>query len=240
MDILIIDDIQFFSGKKGTQDVFFHVFNFLHQNRKQIILTCDKSPIEIKDVEKRLLSRFKWGLNAKIEKPNFETKLSILKNKLDNDGLLISSEIIEYVANNINSNIRELEGVAISIIAYASFDKRKLDLKLAKEIISRYTINTNEKKISFDLIKNKVANFFNIDITALDSKTRKREIVQARQIAMYLAKKHLKYSLSNIGKNIGNKNYATVLYSCKEVENLILIDKKFNDMLNTINKSLED
>ena len=234
-----VDDVQFLSGKSGTQDVFFHIFNHLHQNGKQVILTSDKAPIDMQDIEQRLLSRFKWGLSAELQTPNFETRLSILKNKLYRDGVKIDNEVIEFVAKNINSNIRELEGAIISLIAQSSFNKVEISIDLAKEVINKFVKN-NRKEVSIDYIQKVVSDYFQMDVQTLQSKTRKRHIVQARQIAMYFAKKFTKASLASIGTQIGRRDHATVLHACKTVDNLSFTDKQFRKYVEDLNQKLSN
>ena len=237
IDILIVDDVQFLSGKSGTQDVFFHIFNHLHQNGKQVILTSDKAPLDMQDIEQRLLSRFKWGLSAELQTPNFETRVSILKNKLFRDGVEIDDEITEYVAKNINSNVRELEGAIISLIAQSSFNKAEITLDLAKDVISKFVKN-NRREVSIDYIQKVVSDYFQMDVETLQSKTRKRHIVQARQIAMYFAKKFTKASLASIGTQIGRRDHATVLHACKTVDNLSFTDKQFRKYVEDLHQRL--
>ena len=237
IDVLIIDDIQFFSGKPGTQDVFFHIFNHLHQNGKQVILTSDKAPVDMQDIELRLLSRFKWGLSAELQHPDFETRISILKNKLYRDGIEMDDEVIKYVAKNIRSNVRELEGAIISLIAQASFNKKEITIELAKEIIEKFVKNT-KREVSIDYIQKIVSDYFQMDIETLQSKTRKRHIVQARQLAMFFAKKFTKASLASIGSQIGKRDHATVLHACKTVDNLSSTDKHFRKFVDDLGKKL--
>ena len=239
IDILIVDDVQFLSGKSGTQDVFFHNFNHLHQNGKQVIITSDKAPIDMQDIEQRLLSRFKWGLSAELQNPNFETRVSILKNKLFRDGVTIQNEVIEFVAKNINSNVRELEGAIISLIAQSSFNKAEITVDLAKEVINKFVKN-NRREVSIDYIQKVVSDYFQMDINTLQSKTRRRHIVQARQIAMYFAKKYTKASLASIGSQIGKRDHATVLHACKTVDNLSFTDKQFRKYVEDLNQKLSN
>jgi len=227
IDVLIVDDIQFLSGKPGTQDVFFHIFNHLHQNKKQIVLTADKTPVDMQDIEQRLLSRFKWGLSAELQKPDYQMRKQIILNKLFADGVELPENVIEYIAQSIKSNIRELEGIIISLIAHASFDHREINLELTKEIVQNYVKQT-KKVYSIDMIQEIVAKYFNVDIEDIQSKSRKREIVQARQFAMYFAKKITNKPYAEIGKSIGNRNHATVLHACKTIDGLKKIDKEFN------------
>jgi len=237
IDILIIDDVQFLSGKSGTQDVFFHIFNHLHQNGKQVILTSDKAPVDMQDIEQRLLSRFKWGLSAELQSPDYETRVSIIKNKLFRDGVSIEESIIEYVAKNIKTNIRELEGAIISLIAQSSFNKVEITIQLAKEIVNKFVKNT-KREVSIDYIQKIVSEYFQMDVSTLQSKTRKRHIVQARQLAMYFAKKFTKASLASIGSQIGKRDHATVLHACKTVDNLSFTDKQFRKYVEDLNQKL--
>tara|TARA_B100001057_G_scaffold28036_1_gene25748 strand:+ start:232 stop:1659 length:1428 start_codon:yes stop_codon:yes gene_type:complete len=237
IDILIIDDVQFFSGKSGTQDVFFHIFNHLHQNGKQVILTSDKAPVDMQDIEQRLLSRFKWGLSAELQSPDYETRISIVKNKLFRDGVKIENNIIEYVAKSIKTNIRELEGAIISLIAQSSFNKMEINIQLAQDIVNKFVKNT-KREVSIDYIQKVVSEYFQMDISTLQSKTRKRHIVQARQLAMYFAKKFTKASLASIGSQIGKRDHATVLHACKTVDNLSFTDKQFRKYVEDLNQKL--
>ncbi|MCB4809323.1 chromosomal replication initiator protein DnaA [Tamlana sp. 62-3] len=237
IDVLIIDDVQFLSGKSGTQDVFFHIFNHLHQNGKQVVLTSDKAPVDMQDIEQRLLSRFKWGLSAELQNPDFETRVSILKNKLYRDGVIMPDEIIDYIAKNIKSNVRELEGAIISLIAQSSFNKKEVTLDLARVIVEKFVKNT-KREVSIDYIQKVVSDYFQMDIETLQSKTRKRHIVQARQLAMFFAKKFTKASLASIGSQIGKRDHATVLHACKTVDNLSSTDKQFRKYVEDITKKL--
>jgi chromosomal replication initiator protein len=237
IDVLIIDDVQFLSGKSGTQDVFFHIFNHLHQNGKQVILTSDKAPVDMQDIEQRLLSRFKWGLSAELQNPDFETRVSILKNKLYRDGVEMPDDVIEYVAKHIKTNVRELEGAIISLIAQSSFNKKEITVNLAKEIVEKFVKNT-KREVSIDYIQKVVSDYFQMDVDTLQSKTRKRHIVQARQLAMFFAKKFTKASLASIGSQIGKRDHATVLHACKTVDNLSSTDKQFRKYVEDLTKKL--
>lgn len=238
IDVLILDDIQFLSGKEKTQDVFFHIFNQLHQNSKQIVLTSDKPPVEMKGIEPRLLSRFKWGLAADLQPPDLETRIAILQKKLYHDGIEMPAEVIEYLAYSINTNIRELEGALISIMAQSSLNKKPITLELAKQMIDKFVKSTS-REISIDFIQKIVCDYFNLPVDSINSKTRKREIVQARQLAMYFAKKHTKSSLATIGLHCGNKDHATVLHACKTVNNLIDTDKQFRIYVEELDKKIK-
>ena len=239
IDVLIIDDVQFFSGKSGTQDVFFHIFNHLHQNGKQVILTSDKAPVDMQEIEQRLLSRFKWGLSAELQIPNYETRISIIKNKLNRDGVEMDDEIIFYVAKYIKTNVRELEGAIISLMAQSSFNRKNITIDLAKDIVEKFVKNT-KKEISIEHIQKVVSDYFQMDVMTLQSKTRKRHIVQARQLAMFFSKKFTKDSLASIGTKIGHRDHATVLHACKTVDNLAFTDKQFRKYVEDLNKKFSD
>tara|TARA_B100000989_G_scaffold51983_1_gene34646 strand:+ start:1277 stop:2698 length:1422 start_codon:yes stop_codon:yes gene_type:complete len=239
IDVLIIDDVQFFSGKSGTQDVFFHIFNHLHQNGKQLVLTSDKAPVDMQEIEQRLLSRFKWGLSAELQTPDYETRISIVKNKLNRDGVDMDEEIIFYIAKHIKTNIRELEGAIISLMAQSSFNRKNITIDLAKVIVEKFVKNT-KKEISIDHIQKVVSDYFQMDVSTLQSKTRKRHIVQARQLAMFFSKKFTKASLASIGTKIGHRDHATVLHACKTVDNLAFTDKQFRKYVEDLNKKFSN
>jgi chromosomal replication initiator protein len=238
IDVLIIDDIQFLAGKEKTQDIFFHVFNHLHQNSQQIVITSDKPPIELKGMEPRLLSRFKWGLAADLQPPDLETRIAILQKRLYNDGIEMPEEVLEYLAYSINTNVRELEGAMISILAQSSLNKKAITLELAKQMIDKF-VKSTAREISIDYIQKVVCDYFNISLEIINSKTRKREIVQARQLAMFFAKKHTKASLATIGLHCGNKDHATVLHACRTVNNLIDTDKQFRIYVEDLDKKIK-
>ncbi|MBW7868693.1 MAG: chromosomal replication initiator protein DnaA [Brumimicrobium sp.] len=237
MDVLIIDDVQFFSGKEKTQDVFFHIFNHLHQNKKQIILTSDKAPVDIEGMEQRLLSRLKWGLSADLQAPELETRIAILEKKMYGSGIELPKEVVDYLAYSINTNVREIEGALNSLVAQASLNKKAITLDLAKSMIDKFVKNT-AREISIEYIQKVISDYFDIEIEVLKSKTRKREIVQARQIAMYFSKKMTKSSLANIGAHCGGKDHATVLHACRTVDNLAETDKQFKAYLVDLEKKL--
>ena len=237
IDVLIIDDVQFLCGKEKTQDVFFHIFNHLHQNKKQVILTSDKAPVDIIGMEQRLLSRFKWGLSADLQSPDLETRLAILKKKIKKDGIDIPYEVIEYIAYSITTNVRELEGALISLLAQSSLNRKEITIDLAKNMLDKFVKNT-VREVSIDYIQKVVCDYFDIPIETMKSKTRKREIVQCRQLAMYFSKQMTKNSLAMIGKHCGNKDHATVLHACKTVNNLADTDKRFKGYISDIEKKL--
>lgn len=237
IDVLILDDVHEFAGKSKTQDTFFHIFNHLHQSGKQLILTCDRPPVELQDMEQRLLSRFKWGLQADLQKPDYETRLAILKMKAYNDGIELSEDIFEYLANNITNNIRELEAALISLSAQSTLNNKEITVDLARLMVERL-VNTARKEITIDYIQKVVCDFYKIPVDLIQEKTRKREIVQARQVSMFFSKKFTKASLASIGARIGGKDHATVLHACKTVNNLIDTDKLFKSQINEIEKKL--
>ena len=235
IDVLIIDDIQELTGKAGTQNAFFNIFNHLQLAGKQLILTSDKPPVELKDIEQRLLTRFKWGLSAKIDTPDYETKVKIIRAKAQRMNVNISDEVVNYLAENISANIREIEGAMSSLVANASFLGRRISTSLAKEVLKVY-VQLNQKEISIGHITETVCRYFNIDEDSFNSSKRTREVAQARQIAMYLAKQHTKSPLAAIGAAIGGRNHATVLHSCKAVTNMIETDKVFKSQIEEIEK----
>ena len=236
VDVLIIDDIQELSGNKSsTQNAFFNIFNHLHLSGKQLILTSDKRPSELSDINDRLLTRFKWGLAAELTQPDYETKVKIIRNKAQRLGAELPEEVVTYFAENINANIREIEGALSALVANSSFLNRKITITLAKEVLKMY-VKISPKEISIDHIRKIVCEYLHIDESVFDSPKRTREIAQARQIAMYLCKQHTKSPLSAIGAAIGGKNHATVLHACKAVTNLMETDKSFLQMIEEINR----
>ena len=237
IDVLIIDDIQELTGKPGTQNVFFNIFNHLHLSGKQLILTSDKPPVELKDIEDRLLTRFKWGLSTQLNQPDHDTKVKIIRAKAQKMGAQISEEIVQFLADNISANVREIEGALSSLVANASFLGRKITTSLAKEILKVY-VQLYQKEITIDHIIKVVCEYLNLDFERFNSTERTREIAQARQIAMYLSKQHTKAPLTTIGSAIGGRNHATVLHSCKAVSNLIETDKAFRRQVEEIEKKV--
>ncbi len=238
VDVLILDDVHEFAGKEKTQETFFHIFNHLHQMGKQLILSSDKPPIELKGMEQRLLSRFKWGLTADLQMPDFETRMEILRRKTYKDGISLSDEVLEYIASHVSNNVRELEGALVSLLAQSMLNKREITLELAAKLINKLVKNS-KRELSIEYISKVVCDYFNMPVEALQAKTRKREIVQARQIAMYFSKSLTKYSLASIGAQIGSKDHATVLHACKTVNNLKDTDKNFRLFVEDIEKKLK-
>ncbi len=239
IDILIIDDIHELAGKEKTQDTFFHIFNHLHQTGKQLVLTSDKPPVELQGIEQRLISRFKWGLAADLQKPDYNTRMAILQQKSYHEGIHMEKGVLEYIASCITNNIREMEGALISLLAQSTLNKKEITLDLTKTTIEKLVKHT-QKEITIDDIQKKVCGYYNITLESLQSKSRKRQIVQARQIAMYFSKVLTNSSLSTIGAKIGRRDHATVLHACKTVQNLADIDKEFKGQLEEIERKLKN
>ncbi|MFM9945965.1 MAG: chromosomal replication initiator protein DnaA [Bacteroidia bacterium] len=238
VDVLIVDDVQFFSKKEKTQEIFFQIFNHLHQSGKQLILTSDRPPKDLKDLDERLLSRFKWGLSADLQVPDFETRMVILENKMYQDGIRLPKEVVEYVAHNIDSNVRELEGALISLLAQASLNRKEIDIELAKKMMKNF-VKHSSREVSIDYIQKLVTEFYGLSVDQLKSKTRKREIVQARQISMYYAKSMTKASLKSIGTYFGGRDHSTVIHACQTVNDLMDTDKKFKNDVEEIGKRIK-
>jgi len=239
IDVLIIDDIQELAGLEKTQNTFFHIFNHLHQNNKQLILTSDKAPSELQGVEERLLTRFRWGLTTKLDNPDLDLRVKILENKILQDGLSIPADVVEFIAENVTENVRDLEGVIVSLMAYSVIYNKEVDLTLARRVIGQAIRKLEKKKLTVDSISEVVCKHFNIKTELLQTTSRKREIVQARQVAMYLSKLYTEMSLAQIGSVIGKKNHATVLHACKTVKDQLEVDKSFRDDIEEIEKVLK-
>lgn len=238
IDVLIIDDIQEFAGLQKTQNAFFHIFNHLHLNGKQLIMTSDRSPAQLQGMEERLITRFKWGMTAEIEKPDLELRKNILRNKIHKDGLKFPEEVISYIAENVNASIRDLEGIVVSIMAHSTINNSDIDINLARRIVGDFS-NYEKKTITIDEIIKTVADYYGVEVSAINTRSRKREVVLVRQVAMFLAKKHLDLSTSKIGQYVGNRDHATVLHACKTVTNLADTDKQFRTELNEIDQALQ-
>ena len=238
IEVLIVDDIQEFAGKTGTQNTFFHIFNHLHQTGKQLILTSDRSPIVMVGLEQRLLTRFKWGLSAEIEKPDFDLRKSILQSKIYRDGLEIEEEVVDFIAEHVVDNVRDLEGVLVSLLAHSTLADLPIDVTLAEKVISRI-VNITKRVNTVEKIRDVVCEYFSLSIDAISTKSRKREVVQARQIAMYLSKQLTKSSLASIGNTIGQRDHATVLHACKIVNDLMDCDKNFRLSVREIEEKLK-
>ena len=238
IDVLIIDDIQEMIGLEGTQYAFFHIFNHLRQNGRQIILTSDRPPVSMQGMEDRLLTRFKSGLLAELEKPEVQLRKDILRSKIEHDGLQIPEDVIDFISQNVSSSVRELEGVIHSLLAYSVVYNKDVDLDFAQSII-QHTPKTIVKEVSLDKIVEEVSNIYNISQEDIYGKSRKAEIVQARQLSIYLAQLHTQLSVSKIGLLIGNKNHATVLHSIKAIKNRLKTDKALKEQIDELSDILK-
>ena len=237
VDVLIVDDIQFLENKQKTQEIFFHIFNQLHQSGRQIVLTSDRPPKDLDGMEERLISRFKWGLSADLQAPDLETRMAILEHKMSREGLELSQDVIEFICYNIKNNIRELEGVLVSLVARSSLNQRQIDIGLTKEVVKNFVTEIN-KEITVEFIQQLVAEHFSVDVEKLQSKTRKRSIVIARQLSMYLAKELTDRSLKSIGETFGGRDHSTVIYSCRTVQDLMETDIIFKDTVQELEKKI--
>lgn len=243
IDVLIIDDIQFLAGKERTQDMFFHIFNHLHQKGKQIIMTSDRPPRDLKGLEDRLLSRFKWGLTADLQQPDFETRVAIIQKKLQNEGISISYDVIDYLAHTIDTNIREIEGVIVSMLARSNLERREIDLKLAKETVGHIVQKIDDCRpergnVDIDYIQEIVCKYFGITEEEIKGKSRTRNIVLARQIAMYLCKEYTELSLKAIGFHFGGRDHSTVIHAIQTISEQIEIDSAIRNDVATLMKML--
>jgi chromosomal replication initiator protein len=237
MDLLIVDDIQFFSGKEKTQDNFFHTFNELHQIGKQLVLSSDRPPKELKGLDDRLLSRFQWGLTADIQPPDLETRIAILRKKSESDNIELPQDVVEFIATNVTTNVRELEGCLISLLAKASLEGRDLSLELAREVV-RVVVGDIKSPITIEEIQRVVCEYFSIPEDLIRGKTRKQEIVNARQIAMYLAKELTNSSLKTIGLHFGGRDHSTVIHAYQSVEDQMRLDQKYLTNVTQLRKRL--
>ena len=238
IDVLILDDVQEFAEKQGTQNAYFHIFNHLHQSGKQLILTSDKAPVDLMGLEQRLLSRFKWGLVTELKAPSFNTRLEILKNKSLKDGIELPEEVLHFLASKAVGSVRELEGTLVSLMAHATLSRETITMELAQRLTDQIVSET-APEITIESIQGAVCKYFGITRDVMLSKTRKREIVQARQIAMYLGRNLTKTSLAAIGAQIGGKDHATVLHACNTVNDLIETDRNFKQYVSDIEKLLK-
>lgn len=239
IDVLIVDDIQFFSGKEKTQEEFFHIFNSLHQDGKQIILSSDRAPREIPDIEERLISRFSWGLSADLQIPEYETRYAILERKAVDNGIDLSHNVLEFIAHNFKSNVRDLEGAIIKLLAHASLQHvDELDLPMAKRVL-KDMIKESNTQISIESIQNYVCEYFGIDTNKVREKTRKQEIVEARQIAMYLAKQFTDSSLKTIGLHFGGRDHSTVIHAISTVEERMQTSPKHKRIVDELQQKIE-
>ncbi|MDR2627808.1 MAG: chromosomal replication initiator protein DnaA [Dysgonamonadaceae bacterium] len=239
MDVLILDDIQELISVVKTQNTFFHIFNNLHQLGKQLVITSDRAPVDLPGMEERLISRLKWGLTADIGRPDKELRRKILQRKIEQEGLVIGKDVFDFIVENVTENVRDLEGVLVSLTANSLINNREIDLSLAQQVISQ-AIRIDSKQLTIEKIQEIVCNYFNVKQSLIQTSSRKREIVQVRQITMYLAKKYTNYSFSHIGKVVGSKDHATVLHACKTVKDQIEINKTFRSTIETIEDSLKN
>lgn len=238
VDVLIVDDIQFFANKGKTQEIFFVIFNHLHQSGKQLIFTSDVNPRDLEGIQDRLLSRFKWGLAADLQQPDYETRLAIIDQKMYADGVDLPMEVKEFIAYNIKDNVRDLESALISLLAQSTLNKAEIDINLAKKIVKNFVKNIS-REVSIDFIQKQVCEHFDVPVELLKDKTRKRAIVQARQLSMYFAKQFTNKSLKSIGDFFGGRDHSTVIHSNQAVENLIETDEDFKDSVEQIRKIIE-
>lgn len=226
VDVLIVDDIQELAGKEKTQNAYFHIFNHLHLLGKQIILTADKAPVDIQGIEERLITRFKWGMTAELHTPDLELRRRILYNKIKQDGLTIADEIVEYIAESVTDHVRDLEGIITSLVAHSLVYNKNVDLEMAKRVVEK-AIKMEKRVITLEKIQDVVSSYFKIELKDMHSKSRKREIVQARQVAMFLSKKYTDHSYTHIGNLVGKRDHATVLHACRVVQDSLEVDKSF-------------
>ncbi|MDR3267378.1 MAG: chromosomal replication initiator protein DnaA [Tannerella sp.] len=238
IDVLILDDIHELIGLTKTQEIFFQIFNNLHQLRKQLVLTCDRAPVDLQGLEERLISRLKWGMTAQIERPDLNLRKLILKNKISSEGLDISDEVVDFIAENVVDNVRDIEGVLVSLIANSVIKNKDIDIQLTKQVISQ-TIRLERKPVTIKMIQEIVCRYFNLNEELIHTPSHKREIVQARQITMFLAKKYTESSFAHIGKVVGNKDHATVHHACKVVRDQIEINKSFRSTMEVIESCLK-
>lgn len=238
IDMLIVDDIQEWAGKAKTLNTFFHIFNHLFRNGKRIILASDRPPVELKDMPDRLLTRFSCGLVCELEKPNIQLCVDILSNKIRRDGLKIPVDVISFIAQTCNGSVRDLQGAINGLLAYSIVYNSSIDIRLAERVIKR-AVKLDDKPLTIDDIVETVCHHYNVTVTAVNSKSRKRDYVVARQVTMYLAQKYTKMPASRIGKLVGNRDHSTVIHSCTKVEERLKIDAGFNDELVSIENGLK-
>jgi chromosomal replication initiator protein len=240
VDLLLVDDIQFFAGKESTQEEFFHTFNTLYESGKQIIISSDRPPKEIPTLEDRLRSRFEWGLITDIQAPNLETRIAILRKKASTEGWHLPNDVMVNIADQINSNIRELEGALIRIIAYASFHNKQISLELANEVLKDVISSSKAKRLTIPLIQQAVCEFYNIEIEDLKAQRRTKNVTLPRQIAMYLVRELTDYSLPKIGGEFGGRDHSTVIHACDKIQELIKsdpeIDRIIKNLIHTLGK----
>lgn len=236
IDVLIIDDIQDLIDKEKTQNTFFHIFSHLHLNNKQIIISSDCSPSMLKGMPDRLLTRVKWGMTVELERPDIVLRRNVLRRKAEQEGLEIADDIIDYIAGSITGSIRELEGIMVSLVAHAAILNKPIDFDLAKYVLSN-AVKVSKKQINFEMVTQSVSTHYNIDPDAIFTKSRKREVSDARQMVMYLAKKHAKMAFTAIGTRL-SRTHATVLYACKSIEDRLTNEKQLQEDVAAIEKTL--
>ena len=237
VDVLLVDDVQFLAGKEGTQNEFFHTFNALYDSQKQIVISSDCPPHEIPQLEERLRSRFEWGLIADIQPPDLETKVAILKRKAEAEGVGVPDNVALFIAGKIKSNIRELEGSLIRLVAYASLTGREISLSLAQDVL-RNVLQHDERAVTIEVIQKFVADYYQLKLAELKSRNNSKSVAMPRQIAMYLCKALTNASLPEIGKSFGGKHHSTVIHSIRKIEDLRQRDGDFNTLINTLSESL--
>ena len=238
IDLLIVDDIQEWMTAKSTQDTFFHIFDHLFRNGKRIILACDRPPVDLKGMNERLITRFCCGLIAELQKPDKQLCVDILNDRIARDGLTIPEDVIRFIADTANGSVRDLEGVINSLLAYSVVDNCKVDMRLAERVIKR-AVMIDDKPLTIDDILECVCAHFHVDAEAVNSKSRKRELVVPRQVSMYLAQKHTKMPAARIGKLVGGRDHSTVLHSCSQVEARLKIDKAFSEEILSIESAFK-
>ena len=238
VDVLIVDDIQYFAGLKGTQDTFFHIFNYLQQSRKQLILTSDRPPIQLKEIEERLLTRFKWGLAAEIARPDYQLRRNILLSKMRRDGIVLSDEIVDFIALNVRDSVRDLEGILASLLAHSTLTDKEIDITLAEKVVSRI-VALQPQTTTVEDVLTAVSKHYNIPEKALVAQNRSKEITMARHIAAYLSKQMTESSLSEIGYRLGRRTHATILHSIAYVRNMMEEDAILRQHVAQLESSLQ-
>ena len=238
IDILIVDDIQEWVTATKTQDTFFHIFNHLFRNGKRIILASDRPPVDLKGMNDRLLTRFSCGLIAELEKPNVQLCVDILHSKIKRDGLNIPEDVVRFIAETANGSVRDLQGVINSLLAYSVVYNSNIDMRLAERVIKR-AVKVDDEPLTIDDIVDKVCAHFNVTMTAVNSRSRKKDIVMARQVSMYMAQKYTKMPASRIGKLVGNRDHSTVIHSCSKIEDRLKVDKGFHAEIASIENSFK-
>ena len=237
VDVLIVDDIQYFAGLKGTQDTFFHIFNYLQQSRKQLILTSDRPPIELKEIEQRLLTRFKWGLSAEIKRPDYELRRNILLSKMHRDGIVLSDEVVNFIANNVRESVRDLEGILASLLAHSTLTDREIDLELTEQVVSHITA-IQPKKTTVGDILTAVADYYAVPEKAITAQNRSKEVTMARHVAAYMCKELTESSLTEIGFKLGKRTHATVLHSIALIKEKLEFDAVLRQQIAQLESAL--